>query len=134
MEDSKKSSEVGNYRPIVCLNLIWKLLTGIISNKTYDHLEENRLLSEEWILFLVSPIFGSKEAQHVAVFWDTYFQLILKIVLIFVCNVFFSPHFKNGTDYVFLHFLCNPLGKFNLVRQKWKIWKMIDGFKLHQPT
>ena len=32
---------MGNYRPIACLNLIWKLL------KTYDHLEENKLLPEE---------------------------------------------------------------------------------------
>ena len=47
MKDSKNGTEVGNYRPIACLNLIWKLLTGIISDKTYDHLEKNRLLSEE---------------------------------------------------------------------------------------
>ena len=47
MKDSKESTEVENYRPIACLNLIWKLLTGIISGKTYDHLEENRLLPEE---------------------------------------------------------------------------------------
>ena len=45
MKDSKKGAEVGNYRPIA--NLIWKLLTGIISDKTYDHLQENRLLTEE---------------------------------------------------------------------------------------
>ena len=47
MKDSKNGTEVGNYRTIVCLNLIWKLLTGIISDKTYDHLEKNRLLPEE---------------------------------------------------------------------------------------
>ena len=47
MKDSKNGTEVGNYRPIVCLNLIWKLLTGIISDKTYDHLEKNRLLPQE---------------------------------------------------------------------------------------
>ena len=47
MKDSKKGTEVGNYRPIACLNLIWKLLTGIISDKTYDHLEENKLLPGE---------------------------------------------------------------------------------------
>ena len=27
MKDSKESTEVENYRPIACLNLIWKLLT-----------------------------------------------------------------------------------------------------------
>ena len=47
MKDSKNGTEVGNYRPIACLNLIWKLLTGIISDKTYDHLQKNRLLPEE---------------------------------------------------------------------------------------
>ena len=47
IKDSKNGTEVGNYRPVACLNLIWKLLTGIISDKTYDHLEKNRLLPEE---------------------------------------------------------------------------------------
>ena len=40
MKYSKKGTEVGNYRPIACLNLIWKFLTGIISDKTYNHLDE----------------------------------------------------------------------------------------------
>ena len=47
MKDSKKGSEVGNYRPVACLNWMWKLLEGIISDNTYDHLKENRLLLEE---------------------------------------------------------------------------------------
>ena len=47
MKDSKKGAEVGSYRPIACLNLICTLLTGIISDKTYNHLEEVRLLTEE---------------------------------------------------------------------------------------
>ena len=47
MKDSKKDTEMVDYRPIACLNLIWKLLTGIISDKTYDHLKENKLFSEE---------------------------------------------------------------------------------------
>ena len=47
MKDSKNGTEVGNYRPIACLNLTWKPLTGIISDKIYDHLEKNRLLPEE---------------------------------------------------------------------------------------
>ena len=47
IKNSKKSTDVGNYRPIACLNLKWKLLTGTITDKTYDHLEENRLLPEE---------------------------------------------------------------------------------------
>ena len=47
MKDSKNNAEVENFRPIACLNLIWKLLTGIISDKTYDNLERNRVLLEE---------------------------------------------------------------------------------------
>ena len=47
MKDSKKGREVGNYRPIAFFNLIWKLLAGIISDKTYDHLEENKLPDEQ---------------------------------------------------------------------------------------
>ena len=47
MKDSKKGTEVGNYIPNACFNLMWKLLSGIISDKTYDHLEKNRLLPEE---------------------------------------------------------------------------------------
>ena len=40
-------TEVRSYRPIACLNLIWKLLTGIISNQIYNDLEENKLLPEK---------------------------------------------------------------------------------------
>ena len=47
MKESKKGTEAGNYRSIACLNLTWTLLAGMISDKTYDHLEENRLLPEE---------------------------------------------------------------------------------------
>ena len=47
MKDSKNGTEVGNYRPTACLNLIWKLLTWSTSDMTYDHLEKNRLLPEE---------------------------------------------------------------------------------------
>ena len=47
MKDSKKGTEVGKCRPIACLNLIWKPLTRIISDKIYDYLEENKLMPEE---------------------------------------------------------------------------------------
>ena len=47
MKDLTKHTEVGNYRPITCFNLIWNLLTGIMNNETYDHLEENGLLAGE---------------------------------------------------------------------------------------
>ena len=47
MKDSKKGTKVGNYRPIACLSLIWKHLKRIVSDKTFDHLEQNKLLPEE---------------------------------------------------------------------------------------
>jgi hypothetical protein len=46
-KDSAKGTEPSNYRPIACLPLMWKLLTGIFADKIYDHLEVNRLLPDE---------------------------------------------------------------------------------------
>ena len=44
-KDERKGNAVGNYRPITCLNLLWKLLTGIINEKVYNYLnQQNRLL------------------------------------------------------------------------------------------
>ena len=42
-----KGNAVGNYRPLACLNLLWKLLTGIITNKLHEHLENQDLLPED---------------------------------------------------------------------------------------
>ena len=42
-----KGNAVGNYRPIACLNLLWKFKTGIIADKLYQHLENEILLLEE---------------------------------------------------------------------------------------
>jgi hypothetical protein len=47
MKDVGKGPDVGNYRPIACLNLIWKLLTGIFSEKTYAYLDLNNMLPVE---------------------------------------------------------------------------------------
>ena len=47
MKDKTKGPVVGNYRPIACLNLLWKLLTGIMSDETYNHLLENNFLPVE---------------------------------------------------------------------------------------
>ena len=46
-KDTRKGNAVGNYRPIACLNLLWKLLSGIINEKVYDHLNQQNLLPEE---------------------------------------------------------------------------------------
>ena len=42
-----KGNAVENNRPITCLPLIWKLLTVMIAEDTYDYLENMRLLPEE---------------------------------------------------------------------------------------
>ena len=47
MNDPLKGNEVGNYRPIACLNILWKILSGIFAQKTYDHLETMNLLPNE---------------------------------------------------------------------------------------
>ena len=47
MKDPAKGNEVGNYRPIACLNIIWKIMSGIFSDKTYKHLDGNNILPVE---------------------------------------------------------------------------------------
>ena len=46
-KDPAKGIDVQNYRPIACLPLMWKLLTGIFADKIYDHLQSNNLLVDE---------------------------------------------------------------------------------------
>ena len=46
-KDPAKGSVASNYRPITCLPLMWKLLTGIFADKIYDHLMDNNLLPDE---------------------------------------------------------------------------------------
>ena len=46
-KDARKGNLVGNYRPIACLNLLWKLLNGIINEKVHDNLNQQNLLPEE---------------------------------------------------------------------------------------
>ena len=46
-KDPSKGTAVGNYRPIACLPMMWKLLTGIFAEKVYDHLLSNDLLPDE---------------------------------------------------------------------------------------
>ena len=42
-KDPTKGNAVGNYRPMAYLNLIWKLLIDIITDKLYEHLENQDL-------------------------------------------------------------------------------------------
>ena len=46
-KDPSKGNAVDNYRPISCLPLMWKLMTGIISNVLYDFLEDAGKLPNE---------------------------------------------------------------------------------------
>ena len=47
LKEVKKGSDVTNFRPITCLPLMWKILTGIVSESLYHHLESEKLLPEE---------------------------------------------------------------------------------------
>ena len=38
---------VVNYKPIACLNVLWKLLTDITTDKLCKHLENQNILAEE---------------------------------------------------------------------------------------
>ena len=42
-----KGTIIGNYRPIACLPLMWKLLTSIFSEAMYGHLSCQELLPNE---------------------------------------------------------------------------------------
>ena len=42
-----KGNVASNYRPITCLPSMWKLLTGVIANQIYAHLDQVKLLPEQ---------------------------------------------------------------------------------------
>ena len=46
-KDKSKGNIASKYRPITCLPLMWKLLTGIIADQIYGHLDQEKLLPEE---------------------------------------------------------------------------------------
>ena len=46
-KDRSKGNVASNYRPITCLPLMWKLLTGVIADQIYAHLDQQKLLPEE---------------------------------------------------------------------------------------
>ena len=47
IKDPEKGTSPGNYRPMTCLPVMWKLLTGIISGEMYSFLDKEGLLPEE---------------------------------------------------------------------------------------
>ena len=46
-KDTVKGAQASNYRPIACLPMMWKLLTGGMGKKFYHHLERNGLITDE---------------------------------------------------------------------------------------
>ena len=46
-KDKSKGNVASNYRPITCLPLMWKLLTGVIADQMYAHLDQELLLEEQ---------------------------------------------------------------------------------------
>ena len=46
-KDKSKGNVASNYRPISCLPLMWRLLTGVIADQMYAHLDQEKLLPEE---------------------------------------------------------------------------------------
>jgi hypothetical protein len=46
-KDVTKGTVSGNYRPIACLPLMRKLLTGLFAEEVYVHLKDNDLLPDE---------------------------------------------------------------------------------------
>ena len=47
VKNKELESIATNFRPITCLPLIWKLLTGILADELYQHLESKELLPED---------------------------------------------------------------------------------------
>ena len=46
-KDKSKDNVASNYRAITYLPLMWKLLTGVIADQIYAHLDQEKLLPEE---------------------------------------------------------------------------------------
>ena len=46
-KEPEKGSAIDNYRSISCLPLMWKLMTGMLAEKMYSHLERETVLPSE---------------------------------------------------------------------------------------
>ena len=46
-KDKSKGNVASNYRPKTCVPLMWKLLTGVISDQIYASLDQEKSLPEE---------------------------------------------------------------------------------------
>ena len=45
--DKSEGNIASNSRPLTCLALMWKLLSGVIADQIYGHLDQQKLLPEE---------------------------------------------------------------------------------------
>ena len=46
-KDKSKGNVASDYRPVTCLPLMRKILTGVITDEIYAHLDQQKLLPEE---------------------------------------------------------------------------------------
>ncbi|XP_063611810.1 uncharacterized protein LOC134785404 [Penaeus indicus] len=46
-KNPQKGTAVDNHRPITCLPLMWRLLTGIVAEEMYQYLEQSNILPDE---------------------------------------------------------------------------------------
>ena len=46
-KNKSKGNDGNNYRHVTCLSLMWKLLTGVIADQIYAHLDQEKVLPEE---------------------------------------------------------------------------------------
>ena len=46
-KDKSKDNGARNYRPRICLALMWKLLTSVIADRIHSHSDQEKLLPEE---------------------------------------------------------------------------------------
>ena len=42
--EKSEGNITSNYRPLTCLPLMWKLLSGVIADQIYGHLDQQKLL------------------------------------------------------------------------------------------
>ena len=59
--EEKGEKEFSNYRPVTCLPLVWKLLTGLIVDEVYAFLDNERFLSEEQKICHLDEDLGEQE-------------------------------------------------------------------------
>ena len=41
-KDKNKGNAASNYRSLTCLPLMWKLLTGVVADQIYAHLDQEK--------------------------------------------------------------------------------------------